>query len=339
VRNAAANFGDYKNTADRPAEFYPVTGDWEAIPTTNESYGYHKFDNSHKPASFFIQLLARAAAKGGNLLMNIGPRGDGTFDPKDLAILDGIGKWMDKNSESIYDVRPGPLPVQSWGVSTRQNKKIYLHVFEWPADGKLYVGGLSGPIDQIYLLSDKTKKLNHTALNGMDVLIAVPAKAPDSNNSVIVVECESSTQADAPRYLAPNIKTHRLLAFDAKQEGKGFSYGDGKAGRYYVENWKSAGQLLSWMVRTEAPLSLTVEMTYILPDDAGGIVQLQCGEHTKNIILDAGKGERGKVITKEVDALSLTPGLHEIRLRPVEVGKTELMKLLEIKLINIALKN
>jgi alpha-L-fucosidase len=44
--------GDYKNTGDRPAEFAPVTGDWEAIPTTNESYGYSKFDDSHKPVGF-----------------------------------------------------------------------------------------------------------------------------------------------------------------------------------------------------------------------------------------------------------------------------------------------
>src|SRR5688572_6029438 len=59
ARNSATNFGDYRNTADRPAEFYPVNENWEAIPTTNESYGYHKFDSSHKSVSHFIQLIAR----------------------------------------------------------------------------------------------------------------------------------------------------------------------------------------------------------------------------------------------------------------------------------------
>ncbi len=49
---AASNFGDYQNTGDRAAEFRDPEGDWEAIPTTNESYGYHKFDNSHKPPEF-----------------------------------------------------------------------------------------------------------------------------------------------------------------------------------------------------------------------------------------------------------------------------------------------
>src|SRR5262249_3204412 len=79
--------GDYDSTTARPAEFTPDAGDWEGIPTTNESYGYNENDHSHKPPEHFIRLLAKASARGGNLLMNIGPRGDGTFDPKDVAIL------------------------------------------------------------------------------------------------------------------------------------------------------------------------------------------------------------------------------------------------------------
>ena len=86
-------WGDYDDTTDRPAEFPPHAGDWEAIPTTDESYGWNKFDTSHKPPSHFIQLLAKASARGGNILMNIGPMGDGRIDPKDVAILKGIGDW------------------------------------------------------------------------------------------------------------------------------------------------------------------------------------------------------------------------------------------------------
>src|SRR5262245_15964206 len=66
ARGHGHSFGDYKNTSDRAAEFYPTEGDWESIPTTNESYGYHRHDLSHKPVSHFIQLLAKAGARGGN---------------------------------------------------------------------------------------------------------------------------------------------------------------------------------------------------------------------------------------------------------------------------------
>ena len=112
------NYGDFLSTVNRPADFYPVSEDWEAIPTTNESYGSSADDESHKPSLFFIRLLAKAAARGGNVLMNIGPMGNGVIDPKDLEILNGIGQWMDVNQESIRGTKRTPLHVQAWGGLT-----------------------------------------------------------------------------------------------------------------------------------------------------------------------------------------------------------------------------
>src|SRR5262249_7581063 len=126
--------------------FPPHDGDWEAIPTTDESYGWNKFDNSHKPPSHFIQLLAKAAARGGNMLMNIGPMGDGRIDPKDVAILKGIGDWWKLNSDSIRGTTRTPLPVQTWGESTVKGNTLYLHVFNWPTNGPLIVGGLKSKV-------------------------------------------------------------------------------------------------------------------------------------------------------------------------------------------------
>src|SRR6185295_2281502 len=108
--------------------------------------GYHKADRTHKPASHFITLIAKAAARGGNLMLNVGPRGDGTIDPADVAILKGIGKWMSTNGESIHGTTRTPLPVQAWGESTRKGNTLYLHVFDWPAGGELMVGGLKSNV-------------------------------------------------------------------------------------------------------------------------------------------------------------------------------------------------
>jgi len=139
---AGVNLGDYLDTADRPAELRPTAGDWEAIPTTNESYGWDALDPDHKPVGYFIQLYAKAAAKGGNILLNIGPRGDGTLDPPDVAILTGIGQWMNVNGDSLHGTQRTPLDRQSWGDSTVKGGKLYLHVFSWPSTGKLVIGGL-----------------------------------------------------------------------------------------------------------------------------------------------------------------------------------------------------
>ena len=132
-----AHYGDYISTTDKPADFPPVEGDWEGIPTTNESYAWHKEDNTHKPPEHFIGLIARAASRGGNILLNIGPMGTGKMDPKDLKILDGIGAWMKANGDSIHGTTKSGLPVQAWGETTRKGNTLYLHVMNWPVNGKI----------------------------------------------------------------------------------------------------------------------------------------------------------------------------------------------------------
>jgi alpha-L-fucosidase len=335
VRFASSNFGDYKNTADRPAEFYPVTGDWEAIPTTNESYGYHKFDSSHKPVAHFIQLLASAASRGGNLLMNIGPKGDGTYDVKDVNILRGIGKWMDKNSESIYRTSASTLPLQSWGVSTVKGNKLYLHVFNWPADGKLYVGGLKSNFGKVYLLPDPKKTFTAKRINEKDLLITLPKKAIDTANTVLVVELKDNIATDSVRFVSTNIPVSRLLAFDATQDGKGFSFGDGKTDRYYVEGWKTKDQTLTWNFRTIQPADYKVIIKYIAPkESAGGLYALMLDDHyVQNFVQTTEKNTT--VTTAEVFNAFLPAAIHHLKIVPVNIPKAELMKLLEVQLIPI----
>jgi alpha-L-fucosidase len=335
ARSNEINFGDYKNTADRPLEFYPVTGDpiaigWEAIPTTNESYGYSKFDSSHKPVSAFIHLLAKASSRGGNLLMNIGPKGDGTFDTKDLAILKGIGAWMQKNSQSIYGSSASPLPLQSWGVSTVKGNMLYLHVFTWPSDNKLYVGGLKSTPGKVYLLASN-KPLTANRVNENDVVINLPAQMPDTMNTVIAIELKGPLKTDSVRVLSPNIPVHRLLAFDAQLHGSGFGYGDGKADKYYVQNWKSNDQWLSWTFRTAQPATFNITMKYIAGDGNGGTFILQTGDHSKEIKIN-GSGSDTKVSTQDIDTITLPAGTHVLTIKPVSIDKGELMKLLELQL-------
>ena len=338
VRSAQANFGDYKNTADRPAEFYPVEGDWEAIPTTNESYGYSKFDDSHKPASHFIQLLASAASRGGNLLLNIGPKGDGTFDIKDVSILKGIGKWMNKNGESIYGTTASLLPLQSWGVSTLKKNKLYLHIFKWPADGKLYVGGLKNNIGKVYLLTNAKQQFTSSRINANDILIHLPKKAIDTINTVLVVELKSNLETDGIRYVSTNIPTTRLLAYDAIQQGKGFGFGDGKKDRYYVDGWKSKDQNLHWDFRTGFASDFKIVIKYVAPQEtSGGIYSVTSDAfYSQHHVVNGEKST--SVVTRELETISLPAGLHHLQIAPVTIDKSELMKLLEVQLITVSSK-
>lgn len=323
------NCGDYASTADRPAEFAPHEGDWEGIPTTNESYGWNKNDNSHKPPAHFIQLLAKAAARGGNLLMNIGPMGDGKIDPKDLAILQGIGQWWKINGESIRGTARTPLAVQAWGESTRKGNTLYLHVFEWPHDGKLVLGGLKSQVKRAYLLSDaKRSTLSVERLDPLDVRIAVPTTAPDEADSVVAVESESEPAGDSVRLLLATVPQDTLRAFDGTRHGKTLRLGAGKTRDAYVGDWSKPDEFMAWPVRINQPTSFEVSSVYDAPaGSVGGTYTVKLGK-----VSVPGTVSQGENQTASLGRVRLEPDRFEIQVLPVEIKGAELMRLRSVVL-------
>lgn len=333
VRSAKGNFGDYVNTGDRPAELLTVAGDAEAIPTTNESYGYSKHDNSHKSAKFFIQLLANSASRGANLLMNLGPKGDGTFDQKDKNILDSIGGWLNQNGAAIYGTERSVLPIPAWGVSSQKGQLIYLHIFNWPKDGNLVVGGLKSEVKAAYFLTDKNKKkLSVKRLSTSDVNVSLAANAPASPDVVVVLEVNGQIEADAARVLDPNISVNRFLVFDAKQQGKKLGFGDGKTDRYFVNGWNSKDSNLSWSLKALKPAKYKVIAKYIA-DEGGSTYEVKLGKFAKKETVIA--SQKGSVITQEIGIAELDAGAYQLAVNPLDIKGAELMKLLEIQLLPI----
>jgi hypothetical protein len=294
ARTVGVNLGDYLDTADRPEELRPTPGDWEAIPTTNESYGYDKLDPVHKPVAYFVQLLAKTSAKGGNILLNIGPRGDGTIDPPDAEILAGIGKWMAVNGESIHGTERTPLDRQAWGDSTVKGDTLYLHVMQWPADGKLLVGGLMSEVKQAYLLIDAAKKpLKFERVGSDDLVLHVPTVAPDKVDTVIVVKTDGPVRGRTGRLL--QAQRNRLLGFDATASGKGYAYGDGKTAQYYVDGLEKAGNSLTWHVRSDKARRYEVEVKYSTPKSArteGGRFVVKVGDKVLTVPIEATPGPK-----------------------------------------------
>ena len=333
ARTADISFGDYKNTADRPAEFYPVSGDWEAIPTTNESYGYSKYDNSHKPAAFFIRLLAKASARGGNLLMNIGPMGNGVIDPRDTVILHRVGVWMQQNGESIYGTTASPLPLQPWGESTRKGNRLYLHVFHWPEKAPLYVAGLKGDVSKAWLLTDPRRQaLTVKRVNDRDITIQLPATAPDTMNSVIVLDMKT-VLTDSIRVLDTHTLPNVLLAFDGMLHGNGFKYGDGKAPKYYVFDWTRQDQYVSWTFRLPAAARFSVQIKYAADANTGSnAFSINVNGQTLQGKIQPVSSKGEEIINQNLGTLSLPAGIHTLDIRPENIVGKELMKLFEITL-------
>ncbi|WP_237739808.1 alpha-L-fucosidase [Pedobacter arcticus] len=331
ARTSNQNFGDYANTADRPAEFFPLKGDWEAIPTTNESYGYSKYDESHKPASHFIQLIPNAASRGGNILMNIGPKGDGTFDKKDQRILDSMAIWTKKYGESIYKTTASPLPLQSWGVITKKDSLLYLHVFNWPKTGKLLVGGITNKVTEVYTMADK-KKIKASVSQQGNLILDLPKNSPDPVDAVLVMKVDQPIKSNGLRYLDVDAALNRLLAFDAELNGDGLSYGDGKTNKYYVTGWKNKNQFLTWDFALSKATNFKIVIKYIQEKENSGEFNITVGSHVFKGNADNSTDKEGLNI-KEIAIADLPAGKHQLKITAIKISGVELMRILEIDLI------
>jgi alpha-L-fucosidase len=162
---------------------------WETCMTLNGHWGYFLGDEKWKPAATVIRNLVDIASKGGNYLLNVGPTGQGIIPDGAVKDLAAVGAWMKINGAAIYGTSGSPLKSQpAWGRCTQKGRTLYLHVFDWPADGKLEVPGAPGKIATAALLATGEKLATEATTGGLT--ISVPSAAPDSISSTIVLTLE-----------------------------------------------------------------------------------------------------------------------------------------------------
>jgi alpha-L-fucosidase len=185
--------GDYPGDWSTPEQYIPATGlgyDWETCMTMNDSWGYRSWDENWKSTKTLIRNLIDIISKGGNFLLNIGPKADGTIPEASIERLKGIGKWMKVNSESIYGTTASPFENTPFGRCSKKitedgTTHLYLHVFNWPVDGKLTLPIVDNEILGAFLLSDENREQRKVTSQGDHHVIYVPAEAPDTICSVV----------------------------------------------------------------------------------------------------------------------------------------------------------
>jgi alpha-L-fucosidase len=163
--------------------------DWETCMTMNETWGYKSYAKNWKSTETLIRNLVDIASKGGNYLLNVGPKADGTFPQESIDRLKEIGQWMKVNGEAIHATNASPLATLPWGRVTSKETPtttiLYFAVFDWPKDGKLMVPDLKNELVSAKLLAGGDLKVKS---EDGGLVMKVPDTAPDKIATVIKVE-------------------------------------------------------------------------------------------------------------------------------------------------------
>lgn len=179
-----SQYGDFVT----PEQHIPETGlpgvDWETCMTMNTTWGYNQHDHKWKSSREIIRNLVDIASKGGNYLLNIGPKGDGSIPEESVKCMSEVGRWMDANAESIRGTSASPIGKPSFdGRLTRKGAVHYAHVFSRPADGVI---SLPFPVRKASLLAGGAALEVKATEPGSRVTL--PAGLPDADATVIRLE-------------------------------------------------------------------------------------------------------------------------------------------------------
>jgi alpha-L-fucosidase len=140
---------------------------WEKCGTLSAGWGYMSVRTEPLSLKKILETLSNIVCRDGNYLLNVGPRPDGQIEPSQVARLKEVGNWLKLYGECIYGTKGGPiLPTKEYGA-TSTSKAIYVHIWEWPADGKITINGLQG-IKSAKALTDD--KVSVSVKNGIVVL-------------------------------------------------------------------------------------------------------------------------------------------------------------------------
>jgi len=196
INGRLQGYGDYETPEQNFPVSRPAFNWWELCMTTNDNWGYHH-DNNWKTPYEIISIFADAISNGGNLLLDIGPKEDGTIPDEQVNVLKELGAWNKRNGEAVFNTIGGLPQGHFYGPSTLSKDSATIYLFlHGSSGGNLMIKGLSNNIEEISVLGSNAKltskivgKISWSPVPGL-VYINVPQQALDKYVTVVKIKLD-----------------------------------------------------------------------------------------------------------------------------------------------------
>jgi alpha-L-fucosidase len=256
-----------------------------------------------------IRLLVEVASKGGNLLLSLPPKaGEGA------RALEEMGQWLRVNGESIYDAAPGPFDrMPFFGRATAKGNVLYLHVFQWPAGGRLRVTGLQTEIESAVLLATGAK------LKFAGAVVELPAAAPDATASVLKLTLKGPAKVE-PYILSPDQDgriTARPESCEFRTKPGMIVRRENRDGRVYLSRWTRAIDVPTWKVSLPRDGRYQVEVVYSAAEASRNVLfTITMKGPTMGVVKGTVEPTGGASRRVKVSTMELEAGNHLLYVQP-----------------------
>jgi alpha-L-fucosidase len=297
---------------------FPPTHAWQEDRGMGSSYGYNRNEDvrDYNTRGQLLQMLAKCAGNGGNLLLNVGPTADGRIPVIMQERLLQIGQWLKVNRDAIYGTQHSPFWPRSftWGACTQRPGKIFLHLYG-NRRSEILLPGLCNEVKRAYWLADSARAVALKRADNGGIALNLPEHLPDPDVSVIVLEIEGPPRVDLS--IRPQADGKIVLrAAEATIHGDSPRY-ESDGGKDNIGYWHNPKDYVDWEFKSQKPGVYRVEIVYSCQAGAEGSEfavamgdQLLSGRSNST-------GDWSKFTTEELGTLKLgKSGNYTLAVRP-----------------------
>lgn len=219
------NYGDFRTLADNQLPSETLDSAWQTPASIyRATWGYRKWqdrsDFDGKVRDLVVGLTS-VRARGGNYLLNIGPRGDGSIVEFEADVLRAMGEWLNRHPDAVLGASSTAFGGQSWGEVTVNEQNLYLHVTDWPEDMNLVLRGLASEVNSV--VEDGTSLELTFTYDGNDLIITLPQSPTETVLPVIKVELKEALRIIPIDIILPNAEHSFDITSDDVDFGRSYA--------------------------------------------------------------------------------------------------------------------